>query len=142
MAGALGVVVFDEGGNVTDAVRLEANGETFGVDLDAGTWHGLVALVPGTVFFETKSGPYVAPAASDRAPWAPAEGDPAAVGAEEALRGLFALRSGVGPTNRPRAPAGCGAPARRSGPSEARVKMERGAVRPPVRPGYVRFFSR
>jgi cupin fold WbuC family metalloprotein len=89
--GALGVVLFDEGGAVLEAVRLEAGGETFGVDLPPGTWHGLVALEEGTVFFETKPGPYVAPASADRASWAPAEGDPGAAAAELDLRGLFAL---------------------------------------------------
>jgi cupin fold WbuC family metalloprotein len=89
VAGALGVVLFDEDGTVKETVKLEAGGEVFGVDLDAGTWHGLVALVPGTVFFETKPGPYVTPAPPDWVPWAPGEGEPGAEAAEEALRGLF-----------------------------------------------------
>jgi len=50
---------------------------------------GLVALTPGTVFFETKPGPYVAPAPPDRAPWAAGEGEPGAGAAEAALRALF-----------------------------------------------------
>ena len=94
VAGALGLVVFDDAGNVTESARLEPGGETFGADLPPGAWHGLVALLPGTVFFETKPGPYVAPAPQDRAPWAPAEGDPAAESAEEALRRLFAPARG------------------------------------------------
>jgi len=89
VAGALGVVLFGDDGSVREVVRLEAGGDVFGVDLDAGTWHGLVALEAGTVFFETKPGPYVAPAPADRAPWAPGEGEPGAATAEEALRGLF-----------------------------------------------------
>ena len=89
VAGALGVVLFDDDGSVTEAMRLEAGGDAFGVDLDAGTWHGLVALEPGTVFFETKPGPYVAPGPADRAPWSPGEDEPGAAAAEEALRGLF-----------------------------------------------------
>lgn len=94
VAGALGLVVYDDGGGVLETARLEPGGAAFGADLPAGTWHGLVALLPGTVFFETKPGPYVAPAPQDRAPWAPAEGDPAAVSAEEALRRLFAPARG------------------------------------------------
>jgi cupin fold WbuC family metalloprotein len=89
VTGALGVVLFDDDGAVRETMKLEAGGETFGVDLAAGTWHGLVALEPGTVFFETKPGPYVAPAPPDRAPWAPGEGEPGAAAAEEAMRGLF-----------------------------------------------------
>jgi cupin fold WbuC family metalloprotein len=87
--GSLGVVLFDDDGAVTDVTRLDAGGGTFGVDLAAGTWHGLVSLAEGTVFYETKPGPYIAPAPSDRAPWAPDEGEPAAGAAEEALRRLF-----------------------------------------------------
>ncbi len=89
VAGALGVVLFDDDGAVTVSMKLEAGGELFGVDLAAGAWHGLVALEPGTVFFETKPGPYVAPAPPDWAPWAPGEGEPGAAAAEESLRGLF-----------------------------------------------------
>jgi len=89
VAGALGLVVYDDDGRMTGVARLEPRGETFGVDLPPGTWHGLVALEPGTVFFETKPGPYVPPAPADRAAWAPAEGDPDAAAAERGLRGLF-----------------------------------------------------
>ena len=94
VAGALGVVLFDEDGAVTETMRLEAGGEAFGVDLHAGTWHGIVALGPGTVFFETKPGPYVAPALSDWAPWAPGEGESGAAAAEEAPRRLFGHAQG------------------------------------------------
>lgn len=80
-------------GAVTDVARLDAGGGTFGVDLDAGTWHGLVALEPGTVFFETKPGPYVAPVEGDLPAWAPPEGDAAAAAYETSLRGLFEPRT-------------------------------------------------
>lgn len=93
VSGALGVVLFDDDGTVTDVARLEAGGATFGVDLDAGTWHGLVALEKGTVFFETKPGPYVSPVEDDLSAWAPAEGDAAAAAYEASLRGLFAPRT-------------------------------------------------
>lgn len=89
VAGALGVVLFDDDGVVTESVRLETGGEVFGVDLDAGAWHAFVALEPGTVFFEAKAGPYAAPGPEDRAPWAPGEGEAGAVEAEAALRRLF-----------------------------------------------------
>jgi hypothetical protein len=43
-------------------------------EVPAGTWHALVALERGSVFFETKPGPYVPLTDKDFAPWAPEEG--------------------------------------------------------------------
>ena len=89
--GGLGLVLFDGEGRVSAAVRLGAGPDgSFGADLAAGTWHSFVALGPGTVFFEAKVGPYVAPSGDDLAPWAPAEGDAGALAFEASLRSLFA----------------------------------------------------
>jgi cupin fold WbuC family metalloprotein len=78
VSGRLGLLVFRESGAVRDTAVLEAGGETFGVDLQAGTWHSFVSLAPGTVVFEAKEGPYVPPGGADSAPWAPEEGAPEA----------------------------------------------------------------
>ena len=89
--GALGLVLYDGDGRVSEARLLRSGGrDPFGADLPAGTMPSFVALEPGTVFFEAKAGPYVAPTGDDVAPWAPAEGDPAAAAFEAALRALFA----------------------------------------------------
>ena len=89
--GALGLVLFDGEGRVTEVRLLRGgSGGAFGADLPAGTMHTFVALESGTVFFETKAGPYVAPSGGDVAAWAPAEGDPAAAAFEASLRALFA----------------------------------------------------
>ena len=89
--GALGLVLFDGEGRVSGTVRLGAGADrAFGADLAAGTMHTFVALEPGTVFFESKAGPYVALSGGDVAAWAPAEGDPAAAAFEASLRALFA----------------------------------------------------
>jgi len=74
--GALLLVIFDDEGLPSDAVRLATDGPNKAVDLPAGTWHMVIALNPGTVFFETKPGPYVALSDKDFAPWAPDESDP------------------------------------------------------------------
>ncbi len=78
VSGRLGLLVFDEDGAVKETTVLEAGGETFGVEVPAGTWHSFVSLTPGTVVFEAKEGPYVAPGGGDSAPWAPEEGAPEA----------------------------------------------------------------
>jgi cupin fold WbuC family metalloprotein len=74
VSGRLGLLVFDEDGAVKETTVLEAGGETFGVEVPAGTWHSFVSLTPGTVVFEAKEGPYVPPGGGDSAPWAPEEG--------------------------------------------------------------------
>jgi hypothetical protein len=61
-----------------------------GVDIPHGTWHTLVALASGTVFFEAKAGPYVALSEAERAPWAPAEGSSSAVVMLEIYRARLA----------------------------------------------------
>ena len=54
---------------------LAPRGAAFAANITHGTYHTLVALEPGTVFFEAKSGPYAAVAADEKACWAPAEED-------------------------------------------------------------------
>jgi cupin fold WbuC family metalloprotein len=76
--GRLGAVLFDEGGRVTHVALLGAASERIGIDVPHGTFHTLLALEPGTVFFEAKAGPYVPIGADERAVWAPAEGSPEA----------------------------------------------------------------
>jgi cupin fold WbuC family metalloprotein len=78
VSGRLGLIVFDEEGTIQETTLLEAGGETFGVEVPAGIWHSFVSLAPGTVVFEAKEGPYVAPGGTDRASWAPEEGAPEA----------------------------------------------------------------
>lgn len=89
VAGALGVVLFDEAGQVTAAQVLTPGGETFGVDIAHGTFHSVLGLVPGTVFLEAKAGPYQPFQAGEVAPWAPAEGDGEAPGYYQSLQALF-----------------------------------------------------
>lgn len=73
LKGRLGLVIFDDAGDVVQTVVLVATGDIRGVDIPHGTWHSLVALEPGTVFFEAKAGPYRALTVEERAPWAPLE---------------------------------------------------------------------
>ncbi len=94
-AGRLGFLSFREDGTVADRVVLDAAGETFGVDVPPGVWHTFVSLAPGTVVFEAKEGPYVAPGELDAASWAPAEGDPASAVLEAAWREGFLMHAGA-----------------------------------------------
>ena len=92
LAGALAFFTFDDDGRVRDCVRLSAGGDAFGVDLAAGIYHAVIALEPDTVLYEVKPGPYTASDDKSFAPWAPAEGDPAAPAYMLALLSEFERR--------------------------------------------------
>ncbi|MBI5784343.1 MAG: WbuC family cupin fold metalloprotein [Rhodocyclales bacterium] len=86
LRGTLGLVSFDDAGKVIETARVShgvpggnPRGSTpLGMDIPSGIWHTVFALEPGTVFLEAKAGPYLPLTAEEKAPWAPAEGDPAA----------------------------------------------------------------
>lgn len=72
--GAMKLLTFTDDGDIDRVVHLEPGADAIAVDLPPGLWHMVVALQPGTVFFETKPGPYQPLSDKDFAPWAPAEG--------------------------------------------------------------------
>jgi cupin fold WbuC family metalloprotein len=74
LAGELGVLIFDEAGQVLAKHRLIAGGEVFGINIEPKTFHAVVALTP-CVFFEAKAGPYIPVAPEELASWAPSAGD-------------------------------------------------------------------
>ncbi|WP_047393728.1 WbuC family cupin fold metalloprotein [Chitinibacter sp. ZOR0017] len=73
LAGELGVLIFAPDGQVEAKHHLRAGGEQFGINIEAGTFHAVVALTP-CVFFEAKAGPYVPVAPAELAAWAPPAG--------------------------------------------------------------------
>lgn len=87
--GAFGLVLFAENGAVTHAAVIRAQGDRIGANIPGGTFHTLVSLEPGSVFFEAKAGPYNATADKEAAPWAPAEGSDKAPAYHAQLVGLF-----------------------------------------------------
>ena len=89
LRGRLGVVAFADDGVVVQTVLLaEANG-TLAVDIPHGVYHTAVSLESGTVFYESKGGPYLPLSEAEKAVWAPEDSEPAAVAYLEQLRGLF-----------------------------------------------------
>lgn len=89
LRGRLGIVVFGPSGAVDRSYALTPAGNCVGVDIPHGVYHSVLALERGTVFFEAKAGPYVPLAADERAPWAPAEGEPGVAVYLVTLRRLF-----------------------------------------------------
>lgn len=75
LRGRLGLLIFDEGGGVEEAGVL-VPGSTVLANIPHGTYHTVIGLEPGTVFFEAKAGPYQPLTAQERAAWAPQEGEP------------------------------------------------------------------
>ena len=88
LRGRLGAVFFGEDGEAAQTAVLEPGGAAVGINVPHGVWHTVLALEPGTVFFEAKAGPYAPLAETERAPWAPAESD---AGAAAYLARLLAL---------------------------------------------------
>lgn len=71
LRGKVGLFLFDDFGNVTDTVILDPQNGSYGGEIPAGVWHGLVVLESGSVIYEIKQGPYRPLTPDDLAPWAP-----------------------------------------------------------------------
>lgn len=89
LRGRLGVLLFDDCGNVQQAIALTPLGRVCGIDIPHGVYHTLVSLEPETVMLEAKAGPYLPLAENERAPWAPPEGDPQAAAYLQRLSDWF-----------------------------------------------------
>lgn len=90
LRGRIGLILFDEQGQITATHVLAPTSACSGFHLQPGCWHSVIALESGSVFFETKAGPYLPLTAAEHAPWAPAEGMAEAATYEAGLRELFA----------------------------------------------------
>lgn len=99
LQGSLGFVQFDEDGGVRpeDCLLLDRERGAFGVDAREGRYHAIFALVPDTVAFEVKPGPYSPISDKEFASWAPAEGDAGAKAYLKALEDRFRTLFGLGP---------------------------------------------
>ena len=92
LAGRGAVLLFDDEGDVMEKAILSPQGPAWVVEVPAAAWHTLIALEPGTVWFEVKSGPYAPPPPEDVATWAPAPGAPSAAAYLEKLTRLCESR--------------------------------------------------
>ena len=89
LRGKFGIVFFDASGKVTKTAELTTAGEAVGVNIPHGEFHTLVALESGSVFLESKAGPYQALCSEEKVQWAPQEGDSAASAYLSQLKSLF-----------------------------------------------------
>jgi cupin fold WbuC family metalloprotein len=75
LSGRGAVITFDDAGDVVERVVLAVQGDVRVIEIPPGTWHTLIALEPGTVWFEVKEGPYAPLPSQDVASWSPAPGE-------------------------------------------------------------------
>ena len=87
--GSLGIVIFDEAGAVTDSCLISAAGDKLAVDIPHGVYHTAVSLEEGSIFFESKAGPYQPLSDEEKGAFAPEEGSSEAACYLERLCGLF-----------------------------------------------------
>jgi cupin fold WbuC family metalloprotein len=78
LAGRGAILTFGDDGEVIERVILGAGSGVLAVEIPPATWHTLIALESGTVWFEVKEGPYAPLPSQDIAPWSPAPGTQAA----------------------------------------------------------------
>lgn len=93
LQGKMGVLLFDDQGNITYKENLGDDSENYGIEIAEGTFHTLVALAPNTVMFELKEGPYVPTSDKDFLPQFPTEGTTEAQTQVKNWESLFALIS-------------------------------------------------
>lgn len=89
MRGRLGVLLFSDNGEVTGKVLLSRDSGMLAVDIPYGAFHAAVSLESGTVFYETKAGPYLPLTEAETATWAPADTNAEAADYLHQLKGYF-----------------------------------------------------
>lgn len=58
LRGKIKWIFYDNEGQVTESVILDANGEQRMLNVEKDRWHSLVCLESGSVLYESKDGPY------------------------------------------------------------------------------------
>jgi len=76
LRGRILVVEFDDQGNITDFMVLDAATENFAAEIPPRTWHTIISLEEGSIAYEIKNGPYDPIDDKNFATWAPPEGSP------------------------------------------------------------------
>ena len=95
LRGRLALLIFADDGQVEEVIPFGPQEDVLGVDLPVGIWHTVVSLDNGSVFYETKPGPFVPIYDKDLAPWAPDAESAEAADYLERLRVLIAGANGA-----------------------------------------------
>lgn len=89
MSGRLGIITFTDDGEIIESALLSYVSGNVAIDIPHGVYHTAVSLESGTVFYETKAGPYRQLTEDEKVDWAPEDGDPQAQEFLLRLRSLF-----------------------------------------------------
>jgi len=92
--GKMGLVVFDDSGNIEAKAILEPAGRATVVNIPYGKFHTWISLKKQSVFFESKAGPFLPLTKEERASWAPAEEDKESAAYLASLEELFESEEG------------------------------------------------
>lgn len=83
--GLFALIIFDESGEIKRISKFGTEKyfnqgvANVGIELSPDIWHTVLALVEDSILLEVKSGPFIASAAKEIAPWAPDEDSSEAV---------------------------------------------------------------
>ncbi len=75
LRGRAAVFTFDDEGHVVEKHILDPSAGAYGAEIKPGVWHSLLVLMPNTVVYEVKAGPFAALTGDNVAPWSPDAGD-------------------------------------------------------------------
>lgn len=89
LSGSIGLLIYNQSGDITDTVRLGPSELNQICDIPAGIYHFVVALTDTALFYEGKPGPYTPIDPRDIAPWAPAPNTSESEQLVEFAKGLF-----------------------------------------------------
>ncbi|MBU0501257.1 MAG: WbuC family cupin fold metalloprotein [Gammaproteobacteria bacterium] len=78
LAGRVGLLLFDDEGEVVRRIELADGGRVRGLEIPPNTWHSLFPIDDPALILEIKEGHYLPTAPVDFAPWSPVEGSPSA----------------------------------------------------------------
>ncbi|MCU4177369.1 WbuC family cupin fold metalloprotein [Carboxylicivirga sp. N1Y90] len=75
ISGKLLVILFDNNGKIDQHLILDRTTHTYGIEIQPGVYHTIMALEADTVIYEVKDGPYNSDDDKQFASWAPREED-------------------------------------------------------------------
>lgn len=87
--GKMGLILFDNDGNIEEKALLKPDGHTMMVNIPHGKFHTWISLAEWSVFFESKAGPFLPLTQEEKAFWAPKEEDESSAGYLASLKKLF-----------------------------------------------------
>lgn len=73
LRGKVAVFLFDDLGNIVNKEIITPKLGSYGIEIEAGTWHCLLVLDSGTVIYEIKEGPFAPLRPENFAPWSPTQ---------------------------------------------------------------------